>query len=68
MTDIFTDGQFVELPSVSIDVDCSQWFPVFEACLRYAYDRDLIAGDPATVEALTEEALNWLIDNDCVQP
>lgn len=68
MPDIFTDGKFLELPSVSIDTDCSEWFPVFEACLEYVWQRGLIVGDETDVETAVSEALNWLVDNDCIDP
>lgn len=68
MADIFTDGAFIELPSVSINDDCGEWFPVLEAALSYVWEAGLIAGDETAVETAVTEALNWLVDNDCIQP
>ena len=69
MGDMFTDGDFIELPSVSITDDCSEYFPVFEACVYFAWVNGAFDGNETDVDAVVTEILNWLVGNDyCEAP
>jgi len=64
----FTDGDFIELPSVSIYDDCNEWFDVFEACIDFAHKRHAFDGNEMDVDAAIDEVRFWLIEKDCVDP
>jgi len=68
MPDIFTEGGFIDLPDSSINDDCTAWYPVFEACLIFAWERGAFVGDETDIENAVLDAQNWLIENDCIDP
>lgn len=68
MSDMFTGGDFIELPPVSIYDDCNAWFEVFEACLQFAHDRGAFDGNETDVSNAINEVQLWLIETDCIDP
>ena len=68
MGDMFTDGDFIELPSVPIEEDCSLYFPVFEACVYFAWENGAFDGNQMDVESAVSDILNWLVENDNCEP
>lgn len=66
MPDIFTDGAFVELPSVSIFDDCEQWLPVLEAGFEWLVATDRIAdATDDEIETARINIMDWLGSIDC---
>lgn len=66
--DIFTDGQFIELPTVSIFEDCEEWDTILLAGYEWLAFTNAIVGDPVDIENGRNDLILWFADNACDPP